>query len=75
MVDRWLLPLIVRLKVETGDRERGDIPGWVMITLMTVAVATAIWGLVNGSIMNVLSTALNNVTGNGPSGGTPPVGG
>lgn len=74
MVDRWLLPLIVRTQVASADRERGDVPGWVMITLMTVAVATAIWGLVNGSIMSILSTALNNVTGNGP-GGTPPAGG
>ncbi|MEP7055517.1 MAG: hypothetical protein ABI912_09745 [Actinomycetota bacterium] len=75
MVDRWLLPLIVRIRVESAERERGDIPGWVMITLMTVAVSMAIWGLVNGSIMNVLTNALNGVTGNGPTGGTTPPGG
>jgi hypothetical protein len=73
MVERWLLPLIVRFQV--ADGERGDVPGWVMITLMTVAVATAIWGVVNGSIMRVLTTALNSVTGNGPAGGTAPGGG
>lgn len=71
MFERWLLPLIVRMQVAGQERERGDVPGWVMITLMTVAVATAIWGLVNGSIMNVLKTALGNVTGNNgtPAGG------
>jgi hypothetical protein len=75
MVERWLLRLIVRMQVEGSERERGDVPGWVMITLMTVAVATAIWGLVNGSIMKVLTAALNNVTGNGGGGGAAPGGG
>lgn len=25
--------------------ERGDVPGWVLITLMTAALALLIWGL------------------------------
>lgn len=74
MVDRWLLPLIVRMQCAAEDRERGDVPGWVMITLMTVAIATAIWGLVNGSIMKVLTTALDAVTGGGPASPTKPGG-
>ena len=65
----------LRERLRNEDGERGDVPGWVMITLMTVAVATAIWGVVNGSIMRVLTTALNSVTGNGPAGGTAPGGG
>jgi len=67
MLERWLLPLIVRMQVAESERERGDVPGWVMITLMTVAIATAIWTLVNGSIMAAITTALNAVTGGGPA--------
>ena len=66
MLDRWLLPLILRLQVTESERERGDVPGWVMITLMTVAVATAIWTLVNGQFMGALEGVLDGVTGDGP---------
>jgi hypothetical protein len=67
MLDRWALPLVVRLQVDQAERERGDIPGWVMITLMTVAVATAIWTVVNGQFMRTLTKVLDGVTGKDPS--------
>ena len=67
MLDRWLLPLIVRMQVAESERERGDVPGWVMITLMTVAVATAIWTLVNGKFMGALKGVLDGVTGKNPT--------
>lgn len=67
MIHRWLLPLIVRMQIAEGERERGDVPGWVMITLMTVAVATAIWALVNGKFMSAITDALDAVTGDGPA--------
>ncbi|MEO6713887.1 MAG: hypothetical protein ABIM89_10710 [Mycobacteriales bacterium] len=63
MFDRWLLPLVVRLQIRKDERERGDIPGWVMITLMTVAIATAIWTLVSDELMDTLKGVLENVTG------------
>ena len=67
MIDRWILPLVVRLQVAEHDRERGDVPGWVMITLMTVAIATAIWTVVSGSFMDTLTSVLDGVTGDSPA--------
>lgn len=42
--------------------ERGDIPGWVLITIMTAGLVTLIWGVANTELKSILQTALNSVT-------------
>jgi len=44
------------------DRERGDVPGWVMITLMTAVIVVLIWGIASSSLQNLLSSAFSKVT-------------
>lgn len=44
------------------DSERGDIPGWVLITIMTAGLVTLIWGVANTELKNILQSALNSVT-------------
>ena len=34
---------LMRRAVAAGSRERGDVPGWVLITLMTAGIVTALW--------------------------------
>lgn len=41
--------------------DRGDVPGWVLITVMTVAIVTAIWGFAKPELVGMLRTALNSV--------------
>jgi hypothetical protein len=41
------------------DRERGDVPGWVLITLMTAGIVTALWVVAEPTLKNLLSNALN----------------
>jgi hypothetical protein len=55
--------LAVRLhtRVVGGDRERGDVPGWVLVTLMTAAIVTAIWAFAEGRLVDILSDALESV--------------
>lgn len=43
------------------DRERGDIPGWVLITIMTAGLVTLIWGVANQQLKDILTNALNSV--------------
>ncbi|HET9187523.1 MAG TPA: hypothetical protein VFN80_06190 [Acidothermaceae bacterium] len=43
-------------------RERGDVPGWVMITLMTAVIVVLIWGIASSSLQNLLSSAFSKVT-------------
>jgi len=46
----------------TDPGDRGDIPGWVLITIMTAGLVTLIWGVANTELKNILQTALNSVS-------------
>lgn len=50
-----------------GERERGDVPGWVMITLMTAVIVVLIWGIASDSLQQLLKSAFSKV--NDQSGG------
>ena len=41
--------------------ERGDIPGWVLITIMTAGLVTLGWGVASDQLQSILETALNSV--------------
>ncbi|HEV2890567.1 MAG TPA: hypothetical protein VGX28_09340 [Frankiaceae bacterium] len=47
------------------DRERGDVPGWVLITLMTAVIVAGIWGFAQGALQNILESALCTIGVNG----------
>jgi hypothetical protein len=59
------LRLIIALqsRVAAGGRDRGDVPGWVMVTVMTAALVVAILGVFKGAITDAVTNALNSVTG------------
>ena len=56
---------LIRLWVEvTAPRvrdERGDVPGWVLVTVMTAGLVTVIWGVAKGQLSSMLSSALSSV--------------
>jgi len=62
-VTALLLRLLSRL--DDDDRERGDIPGWVLITVMTAALVTVIWALLEPQIRGLLANVLDSVGGPG----------
>ena len=43
--------------------ERGDVPGWVLIVLMTSALVVAIWGVARDRLVSIVSSALSTVCG------------
>ncbi|MCU1469983.1 MAG: hypothetical protein JWQ39_1132 [Glaciihabitans sp.] len=43
--------------------DRGDVPGWVLITLMTAGLVVVIWGLAGPALSNVFQQAIARVTG------------
>lgn len=45
------------------DQEDGDVPGWVLIVLMTSALVIAIWGVARGRLISIVETALDTVCG------------
>jgi hypothetical protein len=52
-------------RVRGDDPERGDVPGWVMITVMTAALVLAILIPFREAIVNAVTNALNSVTSGG----------
>jgi hypothetical protein len=42
--------------------EVGDVPGWVLITLMTAGLVIVIWGLAGPALSNVFQQAISRVT-------------
>ncbi len=55
--------LAVRLQARAlaARSDRGDIPGWVLITIMTAGLVTLIWGVASQQLRDILSNALNSV--------------
>lgn len=52
----------------SADRDRGDVPGWVMVTVMTAALVVAIATIATPALQNMFTTAINKVTGVGGGG-------
>ncbi|WP_149202140.1 hypothetical protein [Actinotalea subterranea] len=44
------------------DSERGDVPGWVLVTLMTAGLVLALWAIAGPALTSVFETAISRVT-------------
>ncbi|MDM7856634.1 hypothetical protein [Cellulomonas alba] len=49
-----------RFAAARGDR--GDVPGWVLVTLMTAGLVTALWLIAEPALKGVFSSAISDVT-------------
>ncbi|GAB2547561.1 hypothetical protein [Brachybacterium huguangmaarense] len=38
--------------------DRGDVPGWVMITLMTAAIVVGLWAVASDQIVAIFENAM-----------------
>jgi hypothetical protein len=43
--------------------EQGDVPGWVLITLMTAGLVAVIWSAAGPALSGVFEQAITRVTG------------
>ncbi|WP_298741595.1 hypothetical protein [uncultured Microbacterium sp.] len=48
---------------ETMTDERGDVPGWVLVTLMTAGLVVAIWALAGPALADLFTDAISRVSG------------
>lgn len=53
--------LAARWSVE--DKERGDVPGWVLVTLMTAGLVLLIWGFAGPALSGIFNDAVSRVSG------------
>lgn len=56
----WLTGLVDRAR--RADRDRGDVPGWVMVTVMSAILVVAILGVFEPQIKQAIGHALDSVT-------------
>jgi len=62
-VARRLRRRVTRRWASTGPPERGDVPGWVLITLMTAGLVLVLWAIAGPALRDVFTNAINSVTG------------
>ena len=60
----WVVTALAALtdRLRDDDPERGDVPGWVMITVMTAALVLAILIPFRAAIVNAVQNALDSIT-------------
>ena len=51
------------MSVVRARRDRGDVPGWVLITVMTAGLVSAIWLLAGPALTSMFTSSLSKVTG------------
>jgi hypothetical protein len=52
------------LRARTKRRDdRGDVPGWVLITVMTAGLVAALWAVAGPQLSQMLTDALGSVKG------------
>lgn len=43
--------------------ETGDVPGWVLVTLMTAALVVLIWAVAGPALVDLFEQAIGRVSG------------
>jgi hypothetical protein len=56
--------VVARMRTAVGgeDRERGDVPGWVMITLMSAVLVAGILAIAKPALEGLFNDAMNQVS-------------
>ena len=52
-----------RLRAWSAESERGDVPGWVLITIMTAGIVAALWLVAEPLLTGLFTSAVNSVGG------------
>lgn len=55
-----LLHRLLQARLHARD-ERGDVPGWVLVTVMTAGLCAALYGVADDQLRSLLSDALSKV--------------
>ena len=48
---------------QTLASERGDVPGWVLVVMMTTGLVTAIWTIAAPRLTSILKNSLDSMNG------------
>lgn len=56
-------PIMNKLLRRISADDRGDVPGWVLITLMTAGLVIVIWAIAGPALSQVFEQAIDRVVG------------
>lgn len=63
-IDRLLTAwILTRIDAAHEDSDRGDLPGWVMVTVMTAALVVFLLSVAKTPLQNAFQNAISKVTG------------
>ena len=51
---------------EAARDDRGDVPGWVLVTLMTAGLVSVLWFVAGDALVQVFQNAISSVTPTAP---------
>jgi hypothetical protein len=52
-----------RVRRATAESDRGDVPGWVMVTVMTAILVVVILGIFEPQIKDALAGIIDSISG------------
>lgn len=61
MNQAYLAALFASLLGPEEDRERGDVPGWVMVTMMTALLVAAILVVAQDALITMFNNAMSTL--------------
>lgn len=59
----WFHTVFAALGRRSIREERGDVPGWILIAVMSAGLVILIWALAGPLLTQVFQDAVNRVTG------------
>lgn len=59
----WITAVTEKKFVKMIKDERGDVPGWVLVVLMTTGLVTAIWTIAAPRLSAILKNSLDAMNG------------
>ncbi len=62
---KTLVDMLTRLRfvaTRAWANDRGDVPGWVLVTVMTAGLVTGLWMVADDQLTALLSKAINSVS-------------
>ncbi len=60
LLTAWMFASYGRIRGQ--DPDRGDVPGWVMVTIMTAGLVIIVFAAFKGAISGAIEHAIKNVT-------------
>lgn len=60
---KYLSSVYARIIARITSDDRGDVPGWVLVAVMTAGLVTALWLVADDALTSLFDRAISSVSG------------